>query len=204
MATQNKTLAELNDAIKTEMQLDPGLISDAERKRFINDCILDLGGASCFEKSITLSFENGFADLPDDFVDFIALYRNDILIHPADTQHATVGVISTYPQLEVRPHKDEDLTLRYTYAPAILVNDTDSPDLPYGMDNAIIDYAVGRAHRKNGNIGLYREYMSAYQDKKYDMIQRLTRLENTRVSMILNSEDTQDSGSTFSNSTLLL
>lgn len=203
MANRNKTLTELNDAIKTEMQLDPGLISDAERKRFINDCILDLGGASCFEKSITLSFENGFADLPDDFVDFIALYRGDTLIHPADTQHSMTGIISTYPRLEVRPNTTEDLTLRYTYSPVVLVNDTDQPDLPYGMDNAIIDYAVARAHRKNGNIGLYREYMSAYQDKKYDMVQRLTRLENSRVSVILNTEDGQNSESMFSNSTLV-
>lgn len=199
MAT-NKTLAELNTAIKTEMQLDPGLISDAERKRFINDCILDLGGMSSFEKQVSLNFEDGLADLPEDFIDFIALYRDDKLILPASTQYTTSGFISRYPQIEVRPHATETLKLWYTYAPAEVVNDTDVPDLPYGLDNAIIDYAVARAHRKNGNIGLYREYMSAYENKKFEFYQRLTRYENSRVTMILNAEESDNERP---NSTLL-
>lgn len=191
MAT-NKTLAELNAAIKTEMQLDPGLISDAERKRFINDCIIDLGGMSSFEKQVTLSVVDGLADLPNDFVDFIALYRDDKIILPATTQYTTSGFISRFPQIEVRPHATESLKLWYTYAPAEVVNDTDTPDLPYGLDNAIIDYAVARAHRKNGNIGLYREYMAAYESKKFEFYQRLTRYENSRVTMILNAEESEN------------
>jgi len=189
MAAQNKTLAELNNAIKTEMQLDPGLISDVERKRFINDCIIDLGGMSCFEKTATLSLTDGVALLPEDFVDFIALYRGDKVISPANTHHTTDGFIARYPSIEVRPNATEELTLWYTYAPAAVTEDSDIPDIPYGFDNAIIDYAVARAHRKNGNIGLYREYMSAYNDKKFELYQRLTRYENSRVTMPFNSEN---------------
>lgn len=189
MAAQNKTLLELSDAVKTEMQLDPGLISEVERRRFINDCISDLGGMSCFEKQASLTFTDGLATLPEDFVDFIALYRADKQIRPATTAHTTEGFISRFPQLEIRPHTTEALTLWYTYAPVALVNDTDKADIPYGFDNAIIDYAVARAHRKNGNIGLYREYMSAYESKKFELYQRLTRLENSRVGMIIDSEN---------------
>lgn len=188
MAT-NRTLAELNEAIKTEMQLDPGLISDTERKQFINDCIVDLGGASIFEKQIQLDFVDGVASIPEDFVDFIALYRGGRIVKPATTQNTTEGFISRFPLIEVRPALTETLTLWYTYAPAKLDISTDIPDIPYGFDSAIVDYAVARAHRKNGNVGLYREYMSAYESKKFELYQRLTRFENSRVGMILNSED---------------
>lgn len=203
MALQNKTLSELNTAIRTEMQLDPGLISDDERKRFINDCIMDLGGMSQFEKTVSLAFTDGFATVPDDFVDLIALYRDGKQVLPADIQHTTEGFIPCYPQIEVRPNTTETLSLWYTYAPAVLVNDTDRPDIPGGFDNAIIDYAVARAHRKNGNIGLYREYMSAYESKKFELYQRLTRLENSRVNVTLNLEE-PISANTFVNSELIM
>lgn len=192
----NRTLAQLNTAIKTEMQLDPGLISDAERTQFINDCLTDLGGSGNFEKQVTLSFTDGVATLPEDFVEFIALYRNGVALQPANTLYTTEGFITRYPSIEVRPHATENLTLWYSYAPAALAQETDVPDLPYGFDMAIVDYAVARAHRKNGNIGLYREYMSAYESKKYELYQRLTRLENSRVGMIHDTESTESVFST--------
>lgn len=185
----NRTLLELQDAIRTEMQLDPGLISDVERLQFINDCIIDLGGMSCFEKEVDLEFTEGFANVPEDFVDFIGLYRNGVLVPPITIQKDTTGFLAKFPQIEVRPHATETLSLWYTYAPAKLSLPTDVPDIPYGFDVAIVDYAVGRAHRKNGNIGLYREYMSAYESKKFELYQRLTRFENSRVGQIINSED---------------
>lgn len=184
----NRTLTQLNDAIKTEMQLDPGLISDAERLVFINDCLTDLGSSGNFEKQVSLLFEEGIATLPEDFVEFIALIRNGERVKPALSPSGT-GFVSRYPYMEILPHVDETLTLWYAYAPAMLVNGTDVPDIPLGFDSAIIDYAVARAHRKNGNIGLYREYMSAYEDKKFALYQRLTRLENSRVTMIMDNEE---------------
>lgn len=186
----NRTLEELQSAIKTEMQLDPGLISDAERLSFINDCIVDLGGMSCFEKEVDLNVVEGYAEVPDDFVDFIGLYRDGVLIPPITVQATGgTGFLAKYPNIEVRPHTTEVFRLWYTYAPTTLSLATDRPDIPYGFDSAIVDYAVGRAHRKNGNIGLYREYMSAYESKKYELYQRLTRFENSRISTIINTED---------------
>lgn len=183
----NRTLAQLNDAIKTEMQLDPGLISDAERKQFINDCLTDIGNSGNFEKQVALTFEGGVATLPDDFVEFIALLRSGVRVKPAISNTST-GYITRYPEIEIVPATDETLTLWYSYAPVHLEENTDVPDVPTGFDSAIVDYAVARAHRKNGNIGLYREYMSAYEDKKFAMYQRLTRLENARVTMIMDNE----------------
>lgn len=203
MAVVKKTLSELNNAVRTEMQLDPGLVSDAERTRFINDCIADLGGLGCFEKRADLSLTDGLASIPDDFVDFISLHRGDVLVPPANIDNSTEGFIPRFPVIEVRPHATETLTFTYAYMPAPVSNDSDVPDLPYGMDVAIIDYAVARAHRKNGNIGLYREYMSAYESKKYDVLQRLTRVQNSRVETVINSEH-PSSGSQFGDSTLIM
>lgn len=186
----NRTLSQLNEAIKTEMQLDPGLISDPERKQFINDCIIDLGSISSFEKLVDIEVTDGKALLPTDFVDFIALFRGNTQIKPATTSRTTEGFISQYPNIEIRPHQTETLTLWYTYAPARLEEDSDVPDIPYGFDNAIVDYAVARAHRKNGNIGIYREYMSAYESKKAELHTRLVRFENSRVGVTINSEET--------------
>lgn len=203
MAVQNKTLLELKNAVKTEMQLDPGLISDDERTRFINDCITDLGVQGGFEKRVDLVFTDGFASLPDDFVELIALYRGDTILKPASTDYATIGYIPCFPQIELRPRTSETLSLWYEYHPSALTLDDQRPDIPYGYDNAIIDYAVARAHRKNGNIGLYREYMSAYEAKKYELYQHLTRLSNARVIPILNTESTETDSVSHS-STLII
>ena len=184
----NRTLQQLNDAIKTEMQLDPGLISDEERKRFINDCLTDVGSAANFERQVPLYFSDGVAQLPSDFMEFIALIKDGRRVKPALNGRSN-GFITRYPLIEVFPKFDGILTLWYCYSPSHLELPTDTPDVPIGFDSAIVDYAVARAHRKNGNIGLYREYMAAYEDKKFAMYQRLTRLENSRVTMIMDSEE---------------
>ena len=195
----NMTLAQLDAAIRTEMQLDPGLISTAERLRFINDCISDLGSTACFEKQATLAFTDGVATVPADFVDFIALLLDGTPLHPATTQYSTNGFIPRYPLIEIRPAVTDDLTLWYAYTPAPLAVDADIPDVPAGFDSAIVDYAVARAHRKNGNIGLYREYMAAYESKKSMLIERLTKLSNSRISSVVNTEEASQASESLFN-----
>jgi hypothetical protein len=188
----NRTFKQLQDAVKTEMQLDPGLVSDTERQQFINDCLQDLGSLGGFEKHVTLSFTDGVATLPADYVDYIALFRGDVFIRPATAQYTTNGFIPRYPQIEVRPHATEDLTFWYAYSPAALSADSDIPDIPVGYDYAIVEYAVARAHRKNGNTGLYREYMSSYENAKAKLNDYLTRLQNSRVQLVINNEGVEN------------
>lgn len=199
----NKTLAELNEAIKTEMQLDPGLISDDERKRFINEAIVDLGSLGCFEKEIDLKFINGQAELPEDYVEYLGLYRDGKIIPPASTDSAVKGVLLGYPVLTLKPATDETLRLWYAYAPVKLNDLTDRPDIPYGYDRALIDFSVGLAHRKNGNIGLYREYMSSYEDLKNTLYLRLNTLQNARVNREFDKTSADDEVGIFSNSEIL-
>ena len=66
MANTNRTLAELRAAITEDMKLNPGLITDTERNRFINRALLDLSDMQLFEKEVTLDYTDGVITLPDD------------------------------------------------------------------------------------------------------------------------------------------
>lgn len=183
------TLAELNSAIRTEMQLDPGLITDAERLTFLNDCLADLGNMNVMEKQASLAFVNGRATLPNDFVDIIALFHNSRALRPAHTNNTSSGYALISPTLiTIKPEITGSLVLWYSYSPPPLVNPTDRPDIPLGFDKLLVDYAVARAHRKNGNIGIYREYMSIYEQKKFELQHRLSRLESSRVTQVIDTE----------------
>lgn len=186
----NRTFITLKTAIQTEMQLDPGLISDVERGQFINDCLADLGELGNFEKSASLSLTTGVASLPSDFVGFIAILRDGVAIPPTSLHNPNTsnGYVLSYKTITVYPLQTETLTLIYNYAPAALVGDTDIPDIPLGFDQALVFYSVARANMKNGNMGIYREYMSFYQEKKAALSARLTKQENSRVLEITNAE----------------
>lgn len=204
----NRTFQELQDAIKAEMQLDPGLISDLERKTFINDCIKEIGRTPLFEKYADITITNGEIDVPDDFVELIELRYNHILLKPSSLnsmevgQSAPVKYAITYNKIQVYPAIDTGIArLYYVYAPAVLSDPTDQPDIPNGYDPLIVDFAVGKAHRKNGNIGLYREYMSAFNSGKGELIAELLKRSNSRVRNTIDNDSI--STSSFSEEILL-
>ena len=176
------------------MQLDPGLVSDIERKSFINDGLKDVGGIGLFEKLVTLDVVDGLVDLPDDLVSLIELSWNERYLVPMerqrgnDTTDTPIGYIVRYNQVETVPKANGVLNIYYSYRPAMLVEEDDRPDIPNGYDYMLIDYGVSRAHRKNGNIGLAREYMYAYDMKKGELMQELTKRLNSRVTNIINKE----------------
>ena len=184
----NRTFQELQEAIKTEMQLDPGLISDNERKVFINNCLKELGRISLFEKMTTLTITDGVVTLPDDFVELIEIRYDKHKLTPSPMQsmdvsdNAPVYFAMTYNTVQLYPRtRTGTVTLYYVYRIGTLTLPEDKPDLPNGWDNLIVDYAVGLAHRKNGNIGLYREYMGAYNSGRGELIAELSRRANTRI-----------------------
>lgn len=194
----NRTFLEIQDAIKTEMQLDPGLISELERKSFINDALKDVGGIGLFEKYSTLVIDNGIATLPDDLVDIIDIKFGDRYLVPMENQNGLsmgetpMGYIARYNSIELVPKPTTGVVdVYYSYRPKPLVDPTDTPEIPNGFDLMLIDYSVSRAHRKNGNIGLAREYMATYAERKGELYQELTRRLNTRVVNIVNREHLQ-------------
>lgn len=190
----NRTLQELNDAVKTEMQLDPGLISDVERKAFINDCISDIGSIGLFEKVDTLPVVDGVVELPDDLITIIDVKYDNRYLIPIRRMitmsgDRPIGYTVMYNIMELFPPLSSgDIEMFYAYRPKNLNFDTDKPDIPNGFDKMIVDWAVAHAHRKNGNIGLYREYMGGYNEKKSNLVNELTRRYNSRVTMQHNTE----------------
>lgn len=170
------------------MQLDPGLISDLERKTFINDCISELGRAPLFEKYTDVEIVDGEIDVPDDFVELIELRYNHELLKPSPLSSMDVGTSApiryaiTYNKIQLYPALSTGtVRMYYVYSPMPLVEPDDQPDIPNGYDSVIVDYATGKAHRKNGNIGLYREYMSSFNSGKGELISELLKRSNTRV-----------------------
>jgi hypothetical protein len=194
VANLNRTFKEIQDAVKTEMQLDPGLISDLERQTFINDALADLGSLSLFEKYATLTIVDGKAYLPDDLVAIIDVKFDNRYLIPVKRMitmdsDKPIGYTLNYTTIEVFPKiPTGSIDIYYAYRPLSLVNDEDKPDIPNGFDKMLVDWAVGHAHRKNGNIGLYREYVGAYNESKMMLMAELTRRLNSRVVMQHNSE----------------
>lgn len=204
MPNTNLTFAELQEAVRTEMQLDPGLISAAERSRFLNDALKDLGTINGFERSVDLVITDGKAPLPDDFVSLIGVHYEGLVlrpvgIHPTEiTSGSPIGFYILYDTLVVYPATQScTVKLFYTYRPSVMVNPTDQPNLPNGWDRMLIDYAVASAHRKNGQVGLYREYMSAYDYEKSKLQLELIRRFNSRVTSTVNSEVAENPGAQF-------
>jgi hypothetical protein len=184
------------------MQLDPGLISDIERKQFINDAINDLGSLGMFEKEVDVASVDGVVAVPNDYIGLIYVkWVDGRLLQPCRVQtNLTTGnpygfvLNNTELELVPIPTQDDAVKMYYLYRPLKLVNDSDQPDIPNGYDSLLVDYAVAKAHRKNGNTALWKEYMNYYDNKKADLLFELTRRANSRVTRMYNEDDAPTSG----------
>lgn len=193
--SKNRTLKQLNEDIKTEMQLDPGLISDAERMRFINQAINDIGDLGLFEKEIDLPVEDGEAELPEDFLSPVCVrWQDGRILRPVpfvsaqSHSHNPVGFSIVGNALRTYPLSTGTCKVLYNYRPQDVLNDDDVPDIPSGWDRLLVDHAVALAHRKNGNIQLFREYMQYYEMRKTSLITELLRKQNSRTNEVYNQE----------------
>ena len=197
MANTNRTLAELRTAITEDMKLNPGLITDTERNRFINRALLDLSDMQLFEKEVTLGYTDGVITLPDDFMSVVYVLRFNgayLKVMPLDAPPATggtpVGYIQKPATIELWPKPSGEGTVKmsYIYRLPQLTSDEEQPDLPNGYDDLLVDFAVALCHRKNGNMGIYREYMGTYNLTKESLRTELTRKLNTRIIQMQNSD----------------
>lgn len=168
------TFAQINAAIQAEMQLDPGLVSDAERLRFINDGLSTIGSLQILEKVTTTPTISQYPTKPVDLLRLRGLYLEDVALVPAngsfdtDTTGTPHAYIIEGDDVRLYPVPSASVSLRweYTYSPVAGASITSSaiPDLPDGWDGLLVDYACYRAHRKNGN------YLSSSQYRKdFDM-----------------------------------
>lgn len=199
MVNTNRTLLELRQAMVEDMKLNPGLINDGERTRFLNRALLDLGDMLLFEKlSEGIAHVTGVVAFPDDFasVSYIEIAGRRLSSMPDTTYIMAgddpIGYIqkSNSFVLYPKPTTDGTVDLCYIYRPASMVLDGDRPDIPNGQDELLIDYAVGMCHRKNGNNGVAREYMGYYNTGKAGLQLQLVTQLNSRILTIKTSEVT--------------
>lgn len=190
-----KDLTALKADVQTEMQLDPGLISDSERGRFINACIEDLSGLQEWEKEQTIAVTAGTyeVNLPTDYMATATVLWNDRPLRPIKRQ-AAPGSVSGTPigyieksgspnklELYPKPEQAGSLFVVYRYKGVSLVNATDVPNFHIDVSELLIDFAVARAHRKNGNVTMFTQYMSYYEAKKGSLYDRLLKEYNSRI-----------------------
>lgn len=199
MANTNRTLAELRAAMIEDMRLNPGLITDAERNRFLNRALLDLSDMQLFDKEVSIAYVAGVIALPDDFMSVVGLQRSDgiwlksmPLDSPPTVGESPFGYVQKADTIELypKPTVDGTATLTYIYRLPSLTSDTQQPTIPNGYDDLLIDFAVALCHRKNGNMGIYREYMGTYNLGKDSLQLELVRKLNTKILTMQNSDTT--------------
>lgn len=164
------TFAGINTAIQAEMQLDPGLVADSERLRFINDALSQIGSLGVLDKVAETTTAAEYPTKPTDLFRLQELYCDGVPLayiqsgHESTTTGTPIGyaleaeAVRLYPA----PSASVSLTWHYVYVPVACASITSSatPDIPEGWDSMIVDYACYRSHRKNGN------YLSSAQYKK--------------------------------------
>lgn len=197
MANTNRTLTELRAAMVEDMRLNPGLIVESERDRFLNRALLDLSDMQLFDKEVTIAHTAGVITLPDDFMSIVGLKRTDgvwLKAMPLDSPPASgdtcfgyrqdAATISLYPT----PSGNGTVSMTYIYRLPALTAAGDQPAIPNGYDDLLIDFAVALCHRKNGNMGIYREYMGTYNMGKESLRLELTRKLNSKILTMQNSD----------------
>ncbi len=191
MKNTNKTVYDLDLAIKAEMQLDPGVVSATERLRFMNDCLDDLAGLGVLEKYVEglIVPKTGLLPLPDDFIGAISLIWQDpwTELKPLSAGMLTMQGSNPYgyylrdDSALIIPSFKGKIDMLYNYSPATLLNTSDQPDIPNGKDGMIIDYGVYRGHRKNGNMTLANQYLLTYEKAKAKLVEEQLKKSNSRV-----------------------
>lgn len=189
---------ELNAQIRSEMEIDPAIVSDVERYRYINRAIDDLGGLGFFEKSADLAAAANPVALPADYISALAVYRVDgtnlVPLSPVSSLMSGTGLPVAYYILGGNMHlfPFEACTVRmvYAYRPAHVVetegaeHDTSEPGLPLDWHSLIVPFAVALCHLKSGSIARYQQYLDAYQTMKTIKVSEYLQTYNTKRRVI--------------------
>lgn len=190
------TFNEINTAIAEEMQLDPGLVSAAERRRFVNDGLKLFANLQILEKVYTQAgVATQYVDLPSDLEKIKVLYWNDgtntrtlpSIYQSFDfSSHGTPqGYIQEGTQIRLYPYPSVSGSLRwvYSYRPDYFTvsNGSSFPSIPETWDTLLVDYGCYRSHRKNGNYLAATQYLSDFKSSLNDKIRAYISYLNSQV-----------------------
>jgi len=186
---------EIKQAVRDEMQLDPGLISDAERNRFINYWLDDVASWGLLEKSITLPVlaGNNPITLPNNLIHLAEVIYEGRDLVPTSMRVSGEGNPVAYAlegrQLHLLPLPSVagEVRLLYSYRPEHLTSDVDIPEVPNDWMLLGVLYTVFRAHKKNGNTAASREYQQEYEMKKGEKVREMLQHYNSRVRVMSDS-----------------
>lgn len=187
-----RDINDVMDAIDQEKQLDPGLISDDEKRRFVQDCLDDLGDLGVFERVIETQVTSGPVDLSvidgqeTGFDKIIEVYWNGRALDPVaprsvdrnqeaglPTGYWLVGSqLYFYPRLA--PGVSGTLTVEMIYRPLTVT------DLPREWRRLLVIYGTHRCHKKNGSTFSAREYLTEYETRKTSLYNKALQKRNQR------------------------
>ena len=184
---------EIKQAISNEMQLDPGLVSNAERELFINAWLDDMASLGLLEKAVVIEMTEGqySVPIPANCITIVEVrHGTKVLTLDRRRDGNTTGKTSSFYVeagtiiLQPPPETADDLTIVMAYRPAHLTSDVGVPDLPVSWHYMGVLYAVFRSHRKNGNIAMAREYQAEYEAKKAEKAREALMNYNSRIRVI--------------------
>jgi len=189
---------ELNAQIKLEMEIDPAIVSDAERYRYINRGIDDIASLGIFENVADLEASSNPVQLPDDYIALIDAFRVDginlIKLTPVSSLRQGTGLPYGYlivdKSMYLVPFQPCDIRLIYTHRPHYISeeegveHDASVPGLPEDWHPLLVTFAVALCHLKSGSIARYTQYLDAYQGRKAMKTMEYMRSYNTPVRTI--------------------
>lgn len=184
--------SEIKTTIKDSMQLDPGLVSNRERERYIRDTINDLSSLGVWEGAYEVTTATAPVTLPTTFSSLVEAYWNGKRLRKMDKRKLDgtipagqplycwtaidpadgVYKLFTYPQINMSGKVKIDFSSKAIDIPTDSTGTgTDQNDLTtYGVPSEwhgiIADGATAMAHRKNGNYTAAKEYQTTYMTGK--------------------------------------
>lgn len=166
---------------------NPIEIDDALMGEYINEAVQDLADALHIVKSANLSFNNGSAWLPDDFLEPVKawdgsrelkrLYSLNDKTVTDDTTDASEYIIPNDGTIQIfGSHLTGTFKLEYIAAPDPLSNDNDTTELiPARYHHFIPEiYVKAQYSLKNGRTNTYRTYMSLWEDIRNEIASKQT------------------------------
>jgi hypothetical protein len=202
------TLQDVLDAIDEEKQLDPGLVSPNEKRRYVQDALDDIGDLALFEKRVTATVTASMVDLatlggtPTGYETIIGVYWNGRPLGPVDPRaidqtalgNTPAGYWSMTDGLYLWPGLEAtvsgELTVDMNYRPTWPATLGTVIDLPKEWRRLLVLYGTYRCHKKNGNTFSAREYQTDYENLKARLANLEIQRRNQRQTSVRQDNDT--------------
>src|SRR5690606_25876593 len=194
-------LKEIRDDVRSLIiEPVPGFRSDVELNRWINQAHQELGMTYRLEKTAQIQLTPGvvFYPLPEDFLFLLGAWTDTgesvpivpitsgsrVKVVPQSDSPVTVFTFGNNIAVSPPPSEDSEvsgLTIFYERRPAMLVRDTDVPEIPEPYHRFLVSFAAMRSFQKDEDYEAEQVYAN-----EYDVGKALVSVHKIPVSMDLN------------------